>query len=57
MGEHVGSKPIGEGYVAMGWQELGDLRKHPNAKLKKPAACFRSIIPLEQIYVPDLPKA
>lgn len=25
MGAHVGSKPVDEGYVAIGWKELGDL--------------------------------
>ncbi len=27
MGRHVGSRPVEEGYVAIGWQELGDIRK------------------------------
>lgn len=30
MGEHVGTRPIDEGYVAIGWQELGDLRQYPD---------------------------
>lgn len=30
MGAHVGSRPTGEGYVAIGWAELGDLRALPH---------------------------
>lgn len=30
MGEHVGTRPIDEGYVAIGWQELGDLQQYPD---------------------------
>ena len=37
MGEHVGSKPIDEGYVAIGWQELGDLREYANREAYKAA--------------------
>ena len=28
MGEHVGTRPIDEGYVAIGWHELGDLMQY-----------------------------
>ena len=37
MGEHVGSKPIDEGYVAIGWQELGDLREYADREAYKAA--------------------
>lgn len=30
MGEHVGSRPIDLGYVAIGWPALGDLRQYPD---------------------------
>lgn len=30
MGEHVGSRPIENGYVAIGWQAVGDLRQYPD---------------------------
>ncbi len=52
MGEHVGSAPVENGYVAIGWQELGDLRGLPadretfkatlrNAYPDKPEAAIR----------------
>jgi restriction system protein len=37
MGEHVGTRPIDESYVAIGWQELGDLRKYPDRDAFKAA--------------------
>ena len=37
MGEHVGTRPIDEGYVAIGWQELGDLRQYPDRDAFKAA--------------------
>lgn len=37
MGEHVGTRPIDEGYVAIGWQELGDLRQYPDRDAFKTA--------------------
>jgi restriction system protein len=37
MGEHVGTRPIDEAYVAIGWQELGDLRQYPDRDAFKAA--------------------
>lgn len=37
MGEHVGTRPIDEGYVAIGWQELGDLQQYPDRDAFKAA--------------------
>ena len=28
MGEHVGARPVDQGYVAIGWTALGDLRQY-----------------------------
>ena len=32
MGRHVGSRPVEGGYVAIGWQELGDIRQIKNGR-------------------------
>lgn len=37
MGEHVGARPIDQGYVAIGWRELGDLRHYPDREAYKAA--------------------
>ena len=37
MGEHVGGRPVEEGYVAIGWHELGDLRNYPDREAYKAA--------------------
>ena len=37
MGEHVGTRPIDEGYVAIGWQELGYLKQYPDREAFKAA--------------------
>ena len=29
MGRHVGMRPVEQGYVAIGWKEMGDLRSYP----------------------------
>lgn len=37
MGQHVGTRPIDEGYVAIGWQELGNLKQYPDRDAFKAA--------------------
>lgn len=37
MGEHVGTRPIDEGYVAIGWHELGDLQQYADRNAFKAA--------------------
>jgi restriction system protein len=37
MGEHVGARPIEQGYVAIGWTALGDLRQYPDREALKVA--------------------
>ena len=37
MGAHVGSRPIDENYVAIGWAKLGDLRQYPDRDAYKAA--------------------
>lgn len=37
MGEHVAARPVEEGFVAIGWGALGDLRKYPNREAFKAA--------------------
>jgi restriction system protein len=37
MGEHVGSRPVDIGYVAIGWSALGDLRQYPDREALKSA--------------------
>lgn len=37
MGEHVGARPVDQGYVAIGWTELGDLRKYSDRDALKAA--------------------
>lgn len=37
MGEHVGARPIEQGYVAIGWPDLGDLRQYPDREALKAA--------------------
>jgi restriction system protein len=37
MREHVGTRPIDEGYVAIGWHELGELQKYPDRDAFKAA--------------------
>lgn len=37
MGQHVGTRPIDEGYVAIGWKELGDLKQYPGRDAFKSA--------------------
>lgn len=37
MGERVGSRPVEQGYVAIGWMALGDLRQYPDRKALKVA--------------------
>ncbi|MCA1775440.1 MAG: restriction endonuclease [Loktanella sp.] len=37
MGAHVGSRPIDENYIAIGWQELGDLRQYSDREAYKNA--------------------
>ena len=37
MGEHVGGRPVDEGYVAIGWRELGDIRQYPDRAAFKAA--------------------
>lgn len=37
MGEHVGGRPIDDGYVAIGWHELGDLKQYPDRDAFKAA--------------------
>jgi restriction system protein len=37
MGEHVGTRPIDEGYVAIGWQELGNLQQYADRNAFKAA--------------------
>ena len=37
MGEHVGTNPIDQDYVAIGWPELGDLRKYSDRETLKSA--------------------
>lgn len=32
MGRHVGSRPVEEGYVAIGWHEVGDIRNIENGR-------------------------
>lgn len=41
MGEHVGGRPVEEGYVAIGWHELGDLRNYPDRDAYKAAIAER----------------
>ena len=40
MGEHVGARPVEQGYVAIGWTALGDPCQYPDRET------------LKQIYVP-----
>lgn len=35
MGEHVGARPIEQGYVAIGWSRLGDLRQYADREALK----------------------
>lgn len=35
MGEHVGARPVEQGYVAIGWTALGDLRQYPDRETLK----------------------
>lgn len=37
MGEHVGARPLEQGYVAIGWSALGDLRQYSNREAFKEA--------------------
>lgn len=37
MGAHVGSRPVEENYIAIGWQKLGDLRQYPDREAYKTA--------------------
>lgn len=37
MGSHVGDRPIDNGYVAIGWSELGDVRAYPDREALKTA--------------------
>jgi restriction system protein len=37
MGAHVGARPIEQGYVAIGWPALGDLRQYPDRDALKAA--------------------
>ena len=37
MGEHVGGRPVEQGYVAIGWQELGDLKQYNDREAFKAA--------------------
>lgn len=37
MGEHVGTRPIDEGYVAIGWHELGNLQQYADRNAFKAA--------------------
>ena len=37
MGEHAGTRPVENGYVAIGWEELGDLRRYPDREAFKVA--------------------
>lgn len=37
MGEHVAARPIEQGYVAIGWPEMGDLRQYPDREALKAA--------------------
>ncbi len=37
MGKQVGTHPYDEGYVAIGWSELGDIRKYPDREAFKTA--------------------
>lgn len=37
MGEHVGSRPVDQGYVAIGWTALGDLRQYSDRDALKSA--------------------
>ncbi len=37
MGEHVGARPVEQGYVAIGWTALGDLRQYPDREALKVA--------------------
>lgn len=37
MGEHVGARPVENGYVAIGWAALGDLRQYPDRETLKAA--------------------
>lgn len=37
MGEHVAARPIEQGYVAIGWDLMGDLRQYPDREALKSA--------------------
>ncbi len=37
MGEHVGARPVEQGYVAIGWTALGDPRQYPDREALKVA--------------------
>lgn len=37
MGEHVGARPIEQGYVAVGWRAMGDLLRYPDREALKAA--------------------
>ena len=37
MGEHVGARPVEQGYVAIGWTALGDLRQYQDREALKVA--------------------
>lgn len=43
MGRHVGSRPVDGGYVAIGWQELGDIRQIGNGREGLKEALLRLI--------------
>lgn len=42
MGEHVGARPIEQGYVAIGWRDMGDLSHYADREALKSAlaACY-----------------
>lgn len=46
MGAHVASRPVDGGYVAIGWEELGDLRAYPEDRevFKKELSKYPGII-------------
>ena len=52
MGARVGARPQEEGYVAIGWQELGDLREIPADRDAFKAALRESLPDLKDGAVP-----
>lgn len=52
MGSHVGGRPIEDGYVAIGWQEMGDLRKLPADREAIKAQVVREIPSMKEGAVP-----